>query len=160
MKQPSRSLPVALLLALSLASLISCMSSRPDNLGVKNGSLAACPETPNCVCSQCPRENTEHFITPVSYSISEDSLRVLITEVLEEMARTKIVTATDNYFHVESTTLLLRFVDDFELYIDSRQNLLHFRSASRVGRSDFGTNRKRVENFKRVFSEKLNKKGS
>ena len=76
------------------------------------------------------------------------------------MARTKIVTATDNYFHVESTTLLLRFVDDFELYIDSRQNLLHFRSASRVGRSDFGTNRKRVENFKRVFSEKLNKKGS
>ncbi len=160
MKQPGRSPPLALFLALCFVLLIGCMSSRPHNLGVKNGSLAACPETPNCVCSQCPREDSEHFITPLSYSIPEESLRVLITEVLEEMARTKIVTATDNYYHVESTTLLLRFVDDFELYIDSRENTLHFRSASRIGRSDFGTNRKRVENFKQMLSARLNEKNS
>ena len=160
MKQPFGSRSLALFLALSLALLTGCMSSQPDNLGIKNGSLAACPETPNCVCSQCPDEDSEHFIAPISYSIPEETLRKLVTEILEETARTKIVTATDNYFHVESTTLLLRFVDDFELYIDNRKNLLHFRSASRIGRSDFGTNRKRVENFKQLLSEKLNKKGS
>ena len=160
MKQSVSSSLLVLFLALGLVLLMGCMSSRPQNLGVKNGSLAVCPETPNCVCSQCPREDSEHFIAPISYAVPEQSLRELISESLEQMARTKVVTATDNYFHVESTTLLLRFVDDFELYIDSGQNLLHFRSASRIGRSDFGTNRKRVETFKQMLSAKLKNKTS
>lgn len=78
-----------------------------------------------------------------------------ILEILQETARTEVVTAADNYVHAESTTLLLRFTDDFELYIDSRDKLLHFRSASRVGHSDFGTNRKRVQAFKQRLTAKL-----
>lgn len=149
--------PLSTLLSLTfvIALLVSCMPPRPNNLGVTNGSLTPCPETPNCVCSQSPSEDTKHSIAPMPYSYSEELIREKILEVLNEMARTKIVTASDNYFYVESNTLLLRFTDDFEVYIDDREKLLHFRSASRIGHSDLGTNKRRVEAFKKMLSEKL-----
>lgn len=157
MKKPMFRLAGILRLAFVIFSLASCVTSRPENLGVRNGALTPCPETSNCVCSQSPSQDTEHFISAMRYAMSEELLGQKIIEVLNEMARTEIITASDNYFHVESTTLILRFTDDFELYIDRHEKLLHFRSASRVGRSDFGTNRKRVEAFKRMLLEKLEK---
>jgi len=145
-----RSLLAGKLLWLSFLFLLAgCMTSRPESLGVSNGTLTPCPATPNCVSSQSSPADTEHFISAMPYAIPEELLRQNILEVLNETPRTKIVTASNDCIHVESTSLFLRFTDDFEFYIDSREKLLHFRSASRVGRSDFGTNRKRVEAFKK-----------
>jgi len=131
------------------------MTSRPENLAVRNGKLTPCPATPNCVSSQSPPADTEHFVKAMPYAIPEELLRQKILEVLNETPRTEFVTASNDYIHVESTTLLLRFTDDFELYIDSREKLLHFRSASRVGRSDFRANRERVESFKKKLLRTL-----
>lgn len=91
----------------------------------------------------------------MSYSISAELLIKLVIEVLRDMPRTEVIKVSDNYVRAESTTLIMRFTDDFEIYIDSKKRLLHFRSASRVGRSDFGVNRKRVESFKQKLAAKL-----
>jgi len=69
------------------------------------------------------------------------------------MKRAKIATATDRYLHIEFTSFLFRFVDDLEILVDATESRLEVRSASRVGRSDFGVNRKRVEKMRQLFEE-------
>ena len=130
--------------------------SMSDNLGVTNGVLTPCPTSPNCVCSQCPPEDTRHFITPVQYTVSDEALMEVVLNLLGETPRTRIVTASKNYVHAECKSLIMRFIDDLELYIDSNKKLLQFRSASRIGYSDLGVNRKRVEDFKQRLLARLN----
>jgi uncharacterized protein (DUF1499 family) len=66
--------------------------------------------------------------------------------------RTKIVTETSTYLHAEFTSALWRFVDDVEFSIDENAKLIHMRSASRLGRSDFGVNRKRIEDIRKSWA--------
>ena len=111
---------------------------RPDNLGVKDGKLAPCPGTPNCVSSQS--DNPQFKIAPLPpVSIAE------IKKVVEAMERTKIVEERDNYLYAEFTSKIMGYVDDVEFYLDSANNVVQVRSASRLGKSDLGVNRKRVE---------------
>ncbi len=72
---------------------------------------------------------------------------------MSELPRTKIITESENYLHVECTSFLFRFVDDLEILLDDQQKLIHFRSASRVGYSDLGVNRQRVELIKEKLSQ-------
>jgi uncharacterized protein (DUF1499 family) len=51
----------------------------------------------------------------------------------------------------------LKFVDDLEIRIDSTQKVIHIRSASRVGYSDMGVNRKRTELLKKLFNNEVSK---
>lgn len=114
---------------------------KPNNLGVKDGKLAACPGTPNCVNSQC--DDTQSKIEPLTgVSIAE------IKKVVESMERTTIIEETDNYLYGEFKSNLMGYVDDVEFYLDSEANLVHVRSASRLGKSDLGVNRKRVEEIR------------
>ena len=76
-----------------------------------------------------------------------------IKELVEEMPRTKIVTVEDNYLHAEFRSSVFRFVDDVEFLIDPKERAIHFRSASRVGYSDFGVNRRRMEQIEKGFGE-------
>ena len=62
----------------------------------------------------------------------------------------------DDYLAVTFTSSIFRFVDDLEIRIDTDQQLIHLRSASRVGRSDGGVNRKRLERLKMAFQLKTN----
>lgn len=111
---------------------------RPTNLGVKDGKLAPCPNTPNCVSSQS--EDSEHAIDPLPYvSIAQ------IKNVVENMERTTIIEETENYLYAEFKTKLMGFVDDVEFYKDDSNQVVHLRSASRLGKSDLGVNRKRAE---------------
>ncbi len=64
----------------------------------------------------------------------------------------KIVEEQDGYLRATATTLLMRFVDDIEIYFDSSAQKLHFRSASRLGKSDLGANRTRMERFVYMFN--------
>lgn len=135
-----------LILTFSMICL-SFMSKRPENLGVQNGRLNNCPETPNCVCS-FEDKTDKHFIEPFAYSAAEKDVTARLKEILNGMPRTKIVEQSENYISAECTSLLFRFTDDLEFYIDSEKKLLHFRSASRIGHSDLGVNRKRLDSIK------------
>jgi uncharacterized protein (DUF1499 family) len=114
---------------------------RPANLGVTSGRLAPCKRTPNCVSSQADPADSEHYIAPLTSTIGIPKLRGLV----ESMPGATIITEQGNYLYAEFRSRLLGFVDDLELHRDEQHNLIHIRSASRLGRRDFGVNRKRVE---------------
>ena len=115
--------------------------TRPSNLGVKDGKLAACPDSPNCVNSQS--DDAQSKIEPLpAVSIAE------IKKVVEGMERTTIIEETDNYLYAEFKSKLMGYVDDVEFYFDPQANVIHVRSASRLGKSDLGVNRKRVEEIR------------
>lgn len=125
---------------------------RPDNLGVNNGQLASCPKSPNCVSSQTQPADTVHFIEPLTYTSTQSQALANLKTVIESLPRTTIITEIDNYLYAEFKSALMGYVDDVEFYIDSDTQKIHVRSASRLGQSDLGVNRKRVEEIR----EKLN----
>lgn len=86
-------------------------------------------------------------------TIQGDPTRALdaIAEVVAKYPRVRIVEQRADYLHATFTSLVFRFVDDVEFYVDSEARLLHYRSASRVGHSDFGVNRKRMQKLIQHF---------
>ena len=137
---------------LSLA-LLSMTGRRPSNLGVRDGKLAPCPASPNCVSTQAVRDDVQHHIESLASSLTaEESLRCL-TQILAEMPRTTIITERHDYLHVEFRSMLFRFVDDVEFFIIPDKQQIHFRSASRVGHGDLGVNRNRMEQIRQRFSD-------
>lgn len=89
-------------------------------------------------------------IEPLRFEGSPEAARTDLLRVVGEMRGARIVSAEPDYLHFEFTTLIMRFVDDLEFSI-ARNGVIHVRSASRVGHSDFGTNRKRVEAVRETF---------
>lgn len=123
---------------------ISFSMRRPANLGVKDGRLAPCKRSPNCVSSQADPVDKEHYIAPISFSGTMEELRRAIAGL--ELAT--IVEAKDDYLYAEFRTPFLRFVDDVEFYYEKNASLIQVRSASRLGRRDFKANRRRVEQLR------------
>ena len=124
-------------------ALLSALSRRPSNLGVVDGRLAPCPNSPNCVSSQAL--DAEHRMEPITFSGSPEAALVRIKTIVASLPRTETVTETGNYLHVEFRSALLWFVDDVEFLIEADAGQIHFRSASRVGHGDLGANRRRME---------------
>jgi len=136
------------LMVLSL-SLFSCSGVRPKNLGIKNGELAPCPNSPNCVSTKA--QDAKHAIPPIPYTTARQEAMAKLMTIIRSMPRTSIVATTDDYLQVEFTSAVFRFVDDVEFYLDDTDKTLQVRSASRLGYSDFGVNRKRMEEISRRF---------
>jgi uncharacterized protein (DUF1499 family) len=134
---------------LSLAAL-RAFSRRPDNLGVRDGRLAPCPPKPNCVCSQAPA-GSSHHVEPLHVTATASEAVHRLQRVLSDWPRTRIVTASEEYIHAECRTLLFRFVDDVEFFLDRGAGVIHCRSASRAGHSDLGVNRRRIEAMREAF---------
>ncbi|MGK7891726.1 MAG: DUF1499 domain-containing protein [Leptolyngbyaceae cyanobacterium] len=128
--------------------LFSFSGTRPDNLGPKEGKLTPCPDSPNCVCSQSPQTDDLHYIPPISLKTSAADAIASLTQVIESMERTKIITTTDIYIYAEFTSALMGYVDDVEFFVDVANRVIHVRSASRLGQSDLGVNRKRIESIR------------
>lgn len=120
---------------------------RPTNLGVKDGRLAPCKPSPNCVSSQADAADREHYIAPIPFRGSMADLR----RAVESMERAMVIKAERDYLYAEFRTRLMRYVDDVELLYDQRAGIVHVRSASRLGRRDFGVNRKRVEALRGII---------
>ncbi|AFY67692.1 DUF1499 domain-containing protein [Geitlerinema sp. PCC 7407] len=158
-------LPVVLVaIALSVALLGAIASQRgeslfhfagtpPTTLGVQAGHLAACPGTPNCVQSQL--DDAQHQIAPLTYSTDAEVAFAQLQAVVASLPRTRIVTAEFPYLYAESTSALMGFVDDVEFYLEPASQTIQVRSASRLGESDLGVNRDRVETIRSQFDEKL-----
>ncbi|PSN13146.1 DUF1499 domain-containing protein [filamentous cyanobacterium CCT1] len=115
-------------------------------LGVQNGQLSPCPQTPNCWVSQ--GADAAHAIAPIEYSRDRATARDLLLKVLKVVPRTEIVAQTDDYIRAKSTSRLLGFVDDLEFYLPPEEHLIHLRSAARLGESDLGVNRRRLEQIR------------
>lgn len=108
--------------------------------------LAPCPSSPNCVSTQAQDET--HAIPPLRYRKSRAAAKEALRTAVLSLARTRLVEEDETYMHFEFTSLLLRFVDDVEFLFDEEAQTVHFRSASRVGYSDFGVNRRRMEEIR------------
>lgn len=124
-------------------SLFSFSGSRPTNLGLTEGKLAACPSSPNCVSSQS--QDAEHQIEALQYEGTPAEAIAQLKTTIEALPRTTIIQTTDNYLYAEFTSALMGFVDDVEFYINPDQPVIEVRSASRLGESDLGVNRQRIE---------------
>ncbi len=127
--------------------------TKPDNLGVNDGKLAACPNSPNCVSSQSPSSDETHFIQPLKYSSTPEKALTDLKAAIASEDRTKIINESSDYLYAEFKSALMGFVDDVEFYLDSSTNTIHVRSASRLGQSDLGVNRKRVETIRAKFNQ-------
>ena len=118
----------------------------PNNLGVRNGKLAPCPNSPNCVSSQS--SDPVHKIAPLTFTSTPENAIAALKSVIESLPRTKIITESKDYLYAEFKSALLGFVDDVEFYLDRNANVIQVRSASRLGQSDLGVNRQRIETIR------------
>jgi uncharacterized protein (DUF1499 family) len=143
-------LAIALILAFILWNNHVFAGTRPTNIGTNNGNLAACPATPNCVSSSSPVSDLEHSIAPIQFGGKASATMENLKSVLKNTPRTTIVTeGSNNYFYAEVTSKLMGFVDDVEFYVDDSSKTVRVRSASRLGESDFGVNRQRIEEIRK-----------
>ena len=111
--------------------------------------LPPCPPSPNCLCSQDP--DPDHRVDPLTFTGSPEEAFARLKQVVRSMPRAKIADERPNYFRAEYTTALMRVVDDVDFLIEPNGGKIHIRSASRVGYSDLGANRKRIERIRRAF---------
>jgi uncharacterized protein (DUF1499 family) len=130
-------------------AVMSLFAKTPTHLGVRNGRLAPCPASPNCVSTQA--ETQQHWIAPLTPEEGEESPVARIAEIIAGMPGATVVEQKDDYLRAEFRSLIFRFCDDVEFYHDKSGGQIHFRSASRVGHSDLGVNRKRMEEIRGHF---------
>jgi uncharacterized protein (DUF1499 family) len=121
--------------------------TRPSDLGVQSGRLKTCPDSPNCVCSY--DTDKEHGIAAIAYSSSKAEAMSQLKAIINGMERTAIITESEDYLYAEFTTKLMGYVDDVEFYLDGSN--IQVRSASRLGKSDLGLNRQRIEAIRSAF---------
>lgn len=127
------------------------VGNSPDNLGVNDGHLSSCPDSPNCVLS----ENTDdaHLISPIAYNTDLDTARETLLKILTVVPRTQVIEQTEDYIHAQSESRLMGFIDELEFYFPEDEKVIHLRSASRLGESDLGVNRRRLEQIRFAFQD-------
>jgi uncharacterized protein (DUF1499 family) len=141
---------MALMLVLVVVGIwlaVQFMSQKPPaGLGIANGGLADCPDSPNCVCSDCegPRQ-----MPPLKFTGELAAARDSLKSALKKKG-IPVVEESENYLHAVATTTLMRFHDDLEFQIVPEEKRIHFRSASRFGKSDLGKNKARLNE---IFEE-------
>lgn len=126
---------------LSTLAMVILLTGCTQSYAMKdNNPDLLCSSKPNCVSTQELR--SDYQVAPFEL-ISEATTIDEIEQVALTLKRSKTVNKTDERLHLESTSLIFRFVDD--LHIVKQGSLLQVRSKSRVGYSDFGVNKSRVE---------------
>ena len=117
--------------------------------------LPSCPDSPNCVSTLAPLQDSRHAIAPYRFSRTKSDAKAVLKTVIAGLPRTRLVEEDETYLHYEFTSLLLRFVDDVEFLFDDEAKAIHFRSASRTGYGDLGVNRRRMEDIRSRIEGKL-----
>ncbi|VXC23483.1 conserved hypothetical protein [Pseudomonas sp. 8BK] len=137
-------LPLPLLVLLS-----ACSGTAPDNLGIHDGQLSACPDSPNCVNSQA--SDARHAIEPLPLQGSAEATQARLKALLSAEPRVSLVEEAPGYLRAEFSSKLMRFVDDVEFMIGAAR--VDVRSSSRLGYADFDVNRERIEHLRQRLSE-------
>jgi uncharacterized protein (DUF1499 family) len=141
-----RRTPVLLLL---LAA--ACTAERTPPMPTPPTRLAPCPTSPNCVSSQAADD--EHHIAPLRFVGDPAAAMRRLRAVIEAMPRARVTSADDTALHAEFTSRLFRFVDDVDCIVDPGAGVIEIRSASRLGYSDLGANRTRVDAIRAAFEQ-------
>lgn len=140
---------VILILGAAARPGISYLSKNKARTGLSDNQFIACPDTPNCVSSMTA--DNAHKIEALSLSdnpaLSLDSIAALI----KQQTNTQIVTLESGYLHATYKTKVLGFIDDVEMLQLPQSDVIEVKSASRLGRSDFGINRKRIEELRNTL---------
>ena len=130
---------------ISFSILISaCAGKAPTTIG----QFAVCPETPNCVSTK--NINTKNYISPIYYKGSLDSAKRFLLLAIKPIKSVSIKKELEQFIHIEVTSKIFGFIDDVEFYLNE-PGIIHFRSASRLGYSDLGVNRERMETIRKTF---------
>lgn len=146
----SRLITVIFIIFLSLTSIF--IYPQPTlAVGITDNHLTPCPTSPNCVVSQDGDE--KHAIEPIPYHIDREKAKETLLKVLTVVPRTEVIEETDNYIHALSKSRIFKFVDDVEFYLPNDENVIHVRSASRVGESDLGVNKRRIEQIRLAMED-------
>ncbi len=145
----------AIIVGIGQAGMLTGSPATP--LGVLNGRLLAPSNTANSVSSQTnlyPDHPQRSYaqMAPLAFSGQGPKAMHHLAEVLRAMDRTTVVIEREDYIYVQSTTAWLKFTDDLEFWLDGPAGTIHFRSASRLGRKDFGVNRARMEAIRAKFA--------
>jgi uncharacterized protein (DUF1499 family) len=140
-----------IMMAMGLFGLLGCAGTPPANLGVHNGMLTRCPASPNCIASQT--ENPQQRINAFTFTSDPTAAFSRLQETLASRKDTTLIESTPEYLRVEFRTTL--FVDDGEFLLDRDHQVIHVRSASRLGYSDLGKNRARMEELRQQFEISL-----
>jgi uncharacterized protein (DUF1499 family) len=128
---------------------LSWTAERPENLGTILGQLRELPDSNNCVSTNTTEESKRMPAIPFEGSAEEAMKRLLV--IIGELPRTKVINQTGDYLYVEFSSLIFGYIDDVEFLVDAENNKIDFRSASRVGYSDLGANRKRMKTISERF---------
>ena len=133
----------------AILAILARVVKSPANLGVRDGKLAPCPNSPNCVSTQS--QDPRHQIDPIPYTTSPAEAKAALLHIIRSMERSKIITDAPTYVHAEFRTQGIGYVDDVELYFDQEAQVIHFRSSARLPYWDWGVNRKRMEEIRAAF---------
>jgi uncharacterized protein (DUF1499 family) len=144
---------LAVVAALVAARLGAFSGKPPTGIGVNDGKLKPPAKSPNSVSSQAdlwPDAVQKDYarIAPIAVQGDGKATIARIAKVVEDLPGSHVVEQRDDYLYAQFTTPLMRFVDDVEFWFDPADGVVQVRSASRVGRKDFGVNRSRVENIR------------
>ena len=148
MKARRRMLMLLAAVLIATLLLMACASRGKQAPGLIDGKLAPCPGTPNCVSSESDVEASR--VEPLRFSGEPETAWSNIKLAVTSQGGT-IRQDDGTYLWATYTSKLFRFVDDVELRLDAANQHIHVRSASRVGYSDLGVNRKRVETLRKAF---------
>lgn len=152
----ARATPLLLMSTLTL-TLGACAGGTPPggappvDIGARDGRLADCPDSPNCVSSRAT--DPERRVAPLDYAGDAEAAWQRARDAVAGLPRTRIVTAEADYLHAEARSRWLGFVDDLELLHEPAASTIQVRSASRSGHYDFGVNRERVERLRALLQE-------
>jgi uncharacterized protein (DUF1499 family) len=141
-------------LLICLFTIFLICTSLPSPLTAETSALtimAPCPTTPNCVVSK--GADAGHQIEPLVYQGDRDTAYADLLKVLTVVPRTVVTEKTDTYIRAESTSRIFHFVDDLEFYFPTGEKLIQVRSAARVGESDLGVNRRRLEQIRLALKD-------
>jgi uncharacterized protein (DUF1499 family) len=137
--------------SMTTAALFHFEGIVPTNLGIHDGQLSPCPSSPNCVVSQ--KGDETHQIEPISYQTDRKTARETLLKVLSVVPDTTVVEKREDYIHTESRSKLMGFVDDGEFYFPADEKVIQIRSAARLGESDLGVNRRRLEQIRLAMED-------
>ncbi len=123
--------------------------------------LPVCPATPNCVCSEPGTPDDRRVDAfPLSADDADDgpgdplAAWGLLKAAIDDRGGT-LQSDTGAVLHAVFKTPVLRFPDDLFARLDGSAGVIQIRSSSRVGRSDLGANRRRVEALRTSYLARL-----
>jgi uncharacterized protein (DUF1499 family) len=142
-------LGIAVVVVVAILAILARVVKRPANLGVREGKLAPCPNSPNCVSTQS--QDPRHQIAPIAYKTSLVEAKATLLEVIRAMRGTTVITDEPTYIYVEFYVRGIGYLDDVEFYLDREAQVIHFRSSARLPYYDWQVNRKRMEQVRAAF---------